>query len=210
MCAASDFSKASDLPPSASEDEALRELARSQAAKIERLEQMLDSQPQGGKMPSQEKAAIIEALSRLDDRIKELEAGPTNSRLAKLEMIVKALDKAFPVDELALVRDQLVTLQRDVNAAWDRFSEDISQDRKRITALELPSCTQPLLKDRSEALQLLLAANQGKMLARDARHLLGISAPQFSQLLATMKDRIESRPYHSDRRQHVILLKSKD
>lgn len=210
MCAVSDFSKASNLPPSASEDEALRELARSQAAKIERLEQMLDSPPQGGKMPSQEKAAIIEALSRLDDRIKELEAGPTNSRLAKLEMIVNALDKAFPVDELALVRDQLVTLQKDVNAAWDRFSEDISQDRKRITALELPDRTQPLMKDRSEALQLLIVANQGKMLARDARHLLGISAAQFSQLLATMKDRIESRPYHSDRRQHVILLKSKD
>jgi len=74
MCAASDFTPASDLPPSASREEQLENLVKTQALALERLEAMLDGpQPTGGRMPSQEKAAIIEALSTLEGRLKVLE-----------------------------------------------------------------------------------------------------------------------------------------
>ena|GEM_PF-4252616 len=78
MCAATDFRPASELPASLSREEQLEALIKTQAAALERYEAMLDSQPQqqaGGRMGSQEKAAIIQALSKLDDRIKDLEAG---------------------------------------------------------------------------------------------------------------------------------------
>jgi len=70
MCAASDFRPASELPASLSREEQLEALIKTQAIAIERLEAMLDGQPQqqaGGKMSRQEKAAIITALSKLDE-----------------------------------------------------------------------------------------------------------------------------------------------
>jgi len=76
MCAASDFRPASELPASLSREEQLEALIKTQAIAIERLEAMLDGQPQqqaGGKMSRQEKAAIITALSKLDDRLTALE-----------------------------------------------------------------------------------------------------------------------------------------
>ena len=66
---------------------------------------------------------------------------------------------------------------------------------------------QPLQKDRADILRALLAANDGKMLAKDARQKMHIKKNHFAELLRVC-DFIETKPYHLDRRQTVIILKS--
>jgi len=67
---------------------------------------------------------------------------------------------------------------------------------------------QPLQKDWGEILRALLAANGGKMLAKDARQKMHISKPRFSELMATMGDYIETKPYHLNKSAKVLILKS--
>ena len=66
---------------------------------------------------------------------------------------------------------------------------------------------QPMQKDRADILRALLAANGGKMLAKDARQKMHIKKNHFAELLRVC-DFIETKPYHLDRRQTVIILKS--
>jgi chromosome segregation ATPase len=66
---------------------------------------------------------------------------------------------------------------------------------------------QPLQRDRGDILRALLAANGGKMLAKDARRKMHLSESRFSELLSRMKDHIEKKPYHLDRTQNIIILK---
>ena len=66
---------------------------------------------------------------------------------------------------------------------------------------------QPLQKDRGDILRALLAANGGKMLAKDARQKMRLSKQTFSMLLASMNDFIEIKPLHSDKRKDVLMLK---
>jgi len=84
---------------------------------------------------------------------------------------------------------------------------DIAQDRQRITKLERPPEPQPTQKDRAEILRALLAANGGKMLAKDARKKMRLSAYAFSKLLKVC-DFIDRKSYHLDRRQDILILKS--
>jgi len=77
---------------------------------------------------------------------------------------------------------------------------DIAQDRQRIAKLERPPEPQPMQKDRAEILRALLAANGGKMLAKDARkkmHLSELNTCNF----------IERKPLHSDKRKVILILK---
>jgi uncharacterized coiled-coil protein SlyX len=66
---------------------------------------------------------------------------------------------------------------------------------------------QPMQRDRAEILHALLAANGGKMLAKDARDKMHIKKNHFAELLRVC-DFIDTKPYHLDRRQTVIILKS--
>ena len=66
---------------------------------------------------------------------------------------------------------------------------------------------QPTQRDRAEILHALLAVNGGKMLAKDARKKMHLSKNRFSELLRVC-DFIDTKPYHLDRRQTVIILKS--
>lgn len=66
---------------------------------------------------------------------------------------------------------------------------------------------QPTQKDRADILRALLAANGGKMLAKDARQKMHLSKSRFSELLAVC-DFLETKPLHSDRRRMLIILKS--
>jgi chromosome segregation ATPase len=65
---------------------------------------------------------------------------------------------------------------------------------------------QPMQKDRGDILRALLAANGGKMLATDARKKMHLSRSRFSELLATIKDEIEARPYHLNKSWQVLVL----
>jgi hypothetical protein len=62
--------------------------------------------------------------------------------------------------------------------------------------------------DQSTILRPLLAANNGKMLAKDARLKMRLSKTVFSRLVAGMKDDIEVRPFHADRKKHLLILRS--
>jgi len=63
-------------------------------------------------------------------------------------------------------------------------------------------------QDRGEVLLALLAAHNGKMLAKDARHKMRLSETIFSRLLATLRNEIEVRPLHANRRYHLLGLRS--
>ncbi len=65
----------------------------------------------------------------------------------------------------------------------------------------------PLQASGGEILRALLAQNNGKMLESDARKRMGLSKQAFTNLLATMRDYIITKPYHLDRRKNVIILK---
>ena len=52
-----------------------------------------------------------------------------------------------------------------------------------------------------------LAANGGKMLASDARKTMRLSESRFSELLATVPE-IGKRPFHLNKKQNIIYLKS--
>ena len=66
---------------------------------------------------------------------------------------------------------------------------------------------QPMQKDRGDILRALLAANGGKMLAKDARQKMRLSKELFSMLISSMKDDIDIKPLHSDKRKLVLTLK---
>jgi hypothetical protein len=78
--------------------------------------------------------------------------------------------------------------------------------RQRIAKLEQRG-PRPLQKDRGEILKALLAANDCKMLAKEARHKMHLSESRFSVLLSKMEKYIEKKPYHLDRTQNNINLK---
>ena len=116
-------------------------------------------------------------------------------------------------EEVAQLREENQDLKEKVTALEstelqdiDRICVDIAQDRQRISKLEHKE-PQPLQKDRGEILRALIAANGGKMLAKDARQKMHLSRSRFSELLVTMSEYIEIKPYHLRKNQKVLILK---
>jgi hypothetical protein len=90
------------------------------------------------------------------------------------------------------------TLSHDIQDAFEAIQE--VDQRQQIKP-------QPLQKDRGEILRALIAANKGKMLRSQARKKMRLSESRFSELLATMEDYIEVRPYHLNKNWKVLVLK---
>jgi ABC-type dipeptide/oligopeptide/nickel transport system ATPase component len=65
---------------------------------------------------------------------------------------------------------------------------------------------QPAQRDRGEILKALIAANSGKMFARDARQQMRLPKNLFSMLLKSQADSIKVRPFHLDHRRLVLEL----
>jgi hypothetical protein len=59
-------------------------------------------------------------------------------------------------------------------------------------------------KDRVDILRALIAANGGKMLAKDARQKMHLQKNQFSLILSAARDYVEIKPLHSDKRKLVL------
>jgi hypothetical protein len=97
-------------------------------------------------------------------------------------------------------------IARAVQEATERLYLEIAYDRQRISKLEQRE-PQPLQKDRGEIFRALLAANGGKMLAKEARQKMRLSEQLFSMLIASMKNYIEIKPLHSDKRKNLLVLK---
>lgn len=93
-----------------------------------------------------------------------------------------------------------------------RLRMDLAEDNAGIQASILKSLKtekdlQPKQKDRSDVLLALLRDNQGKMFAKDARKKMGLKKATFSVLLKSLKDEIDKKPYHLNKRQLVISLR---
>jgi hypothetical protein len=102
--------------------------------------------------------------------------------------------------------EQIAVLTSTQELDINRICLDIAYDRQRLARLERVE-PQPLQRDRGDILRALLAANGGKMLAKDARQKMHLIKPRFSELLATMKGDIEIKPYHLKKNQKVLVLK---
>jgi hypothetical protein len=139
---------------------------------------------------SQLKDIISQAIQPALDRISEME-----DRMDRLE------------EENATMRLKLSSVESLEEQDVSRLACDIAYDRQRISRLEKVE-PQPLQKDRGDILRALLAANGGKMLAKDARQKMHLPENRFSELLAGMDDDIAVKPLHSDKRKLVIILKS--
>jgi len=100
------------------------------------------------------------------------------------------------------LKDRIKTLEEiDVLRA-----DQMAYDRQRIARLEKVE-PQPLQKDRGEILRALIAANGGKMLAKDARVKMHLGKEQFSLLLSRMEEYIKTKPFHQDKRKLVLFIK---
>jgi len=158
---------------------------------------------------SQLEAIILQAVKRA--------AAPLEARLDALERGVgcreggeDAPDSHKRQDDLLQVvqnlRAENTALKRELEAFQEHVAQERAFDRQRIARLEHKE-PQPLQKDRGEILRALIAANGGKMLAKDARKKMRLSKQLFSMLIASMGEYIEIKPLHSDKRKDVLMLK---
>ncbi len=131
---------------------------------------------------SQLQEIITRAIQPLQDRIESLETTVAcqDEKIAALETTAKHQE------DNQFIQFQLINQLREAT-------------RKE---------PQPLQRDRGDILQALLAANGGKMLAKDARKKMHLNKPRFSELLATMGDCIRTKPYHLNKSAKVLILKS--
>lgn len=125
--------------------------------------------------------AIQKALQPFQDEVRDLKATVARQ------------------DEKMAALEARISLQEDNGLIQLRLINDLREATKKEP--------QPLQKDRGEILWALIAANGGKMLAKDARQKMHLSKELFSMLIASMNDYIESKPLHSDKRKLVLTLK---
>jgi uncharacterized membrane protein len=119
----------------------------------------------------------------------------------------------IPIETYRAIINEVQTLKARIDALeahqlddTARLARDIAFDRQRLTKLEKAE-PQPLQRDRAEILRALIAANGGKMLAKDARQKMHLSRSRFSELLATMGEYIDTKPYYLNKSAKVLILK---
>ncbi len=111
--------------------------------------------------------------------------------------------------DLAAILSEIKATRTELDALREEVARERAIDRRRIVALEREE-PQPMQKDRGEILRALLAANGGKMLAKDVRKRMRVDKSTFSRLLAKMKNEIEVRPFHTDKRNYLLVLRSEN
>jgi hypothetical protein len=133
--------------------------------------------------------------SQIQDIIKEA-IQPLQDEISDLKAIVAHMQEK----ERALEATQ----EQDVN----RICLDIAYDRQRLAKLERiePTASQ---EDQGKILRALLAARDGKMLTKEARKIMRMDKGNFSRLVASMPDYIETKTYSMDKKQRLLILKSR-
>jgi cell division septum initiation protein DivIVA len=133
------------------------------------------------------------------------------------DIITKAIEKALhPLQDD--IRDLKATVARlDEKIATLEATQDTHADNQLIQLRlinDLREATkkepQPMQRDRGEILRALIAANGGKMLAKDARQKLRMDKGNFSRLLDTLKDHIDIKPLNSDKRKLLLIIKNRE
>jgi DNA-binding MarR family transcriptional regulator len=107
---------------------------------------------------------------------------------------------------VAAQNEKIAALESAEEQDVSRLALDIAFDRQRLARLEKVE-PQPMQRDRADILRALLAANGGKMLAKDARQKMRLDKATFSRLLDTLKDDITVKPLRMDKRKLVLMLK---
>jgi hypothetical protein len=141
--------------------------------------------------PSEESVFVLTASQHRDLIIKAIQ--PLQDEVSQLMATVERQDEKIATLEARM------TLQEDNGLIQLRLINDLRE--------AIAKKPQPTQKDRGEILRALLAANNGKMLAKDARQKMHLSKSRFSELLARMDGYIEKRPYHLDHTQNIIILR---
>jgi len=151
-------------------------------------------------------------------RIPEADVSPSEDPIFVLtasqlqEIITQAVQEAIqPLqDEVMELKATVVSQGEEIRAL--RADEKLDHDDIRdlydaLASLEQPPHIQPMQKDRGEILRALIAANGGKMLAKDARAKMHLGKEQFSLLLSRMGEYIETKPLRQDKRKLVLIIK---
>jgi hypothetical protein len=107
----------------------------------------------------------------------------------------------------APILQEIEDLRARQDRDYERFSGDICDHGQRLRNLEKIE-PQPLQRDRGEILRALLIANGGKMLAKEARQKMHLGKQQFSLLISTMDEYIETKTLHSDNRKKILILRT--
>jgi CHASE3 domain sensor protein len=110
------------------------------------------------------------------------------------------------LQEVQGMREQINALEARQDEDNERLGREIALDRQRLTKLEKVKL-QPLQRDQSKTLMAIIAANGGKMLAKDARQQMRMDKGNFSRLLDTLKDDIDTKPLHQDKRRLLLIIK---
>jgi len=138
--------------------------------------------------PSEE-AVFIFTSGQLQDLIKEA-IQPLRDRIGSLEARITAQDEKI----------------RALEAREDHTEDNLGIQLRLIADLRKSQDPQPMQRDRGEILRALIAANGGKMLAKDARQKMHLKKNQFTRVIAATRDYIEIKPLHSDKRKMVLCL----
>lgn len=162
MSASLRFQPASELGPSPSREEMLEDLVRSQAAQIESLREEGTRKAESPGIRPEEKQALVQLLSDLGERIKELE--------------LLAAKQARQIEEMDNVNNRLEQQITDVKGlAKDRISELLAEivdirnaqkvDRKYVNDLvEELGEAQELIDQHAEAInKVWQATKKGRM-----------------------------------------------
>jgi hypothetical protein len=149
--------------------------------------------PQAGIVPPSEEAVFVLTASQLKDLIKEA-IQPLQDEVSQLKATVVAT-----LDEKIAALEDRISLQEDNGLIQLRLINDLREATKKMP--------QPMQKDRGEILRALLAANGGKMLAKDARQKMHLGKEQFSLLLSKMGEYIDTKPYHLNKSAKILMLK---
>jgi hypothetical protein len=146
--------------------------------------------------PSEEAVFILNS-----GQLQEIISQAVQKAIEPLQDRVKDLKKI-----VAAQGEQIATLTSTQEQDVNRICLDIAYDRQRLAKLEKVEL-QPMQRDRGEILRALVAANGGKMLAKDARQKMHLGKEQFSLLLSRLGDYIETKPFRQDKRKLVLIIK---
>jgi hypothetical protein len=158
-------------------------------------------------MPEDMAVLIAQAVEKAVQPFQEL-ISSLESRLSMLEKLEEVYHGPAPQPgDIPLISECWEKKRRameDLPSRMWAMEEDLSRMEESRAAMTKP---QPMQKDRADILRALLVANGGKMLAKDARKKMHIRKNHFAELLRVC-DFAETKPFHLDRRQTVIILKS--
>jgi hypothetical protein len=124
-------------------------------------------------------------------------------------VLLPASDLTAILQKVRRLEDRVHSLEDRQDRDYEHFSGDICDHGQRLKTLEVLKVG-PAQRDRREILRALLVANNGKMLAKEARQRMRVDKSLFSRLLATMKDCIDVRPFHADKRKYLLILRSEN